>query len=323
MTSKIADKMPISLESGSSPDSHMGETVVLLITTHGALTAEEYQQNVNYFNLPSGITLKRVLVSTPGVCNLLSDADTDRFAEMISTSLDGLINGNNETQNQTINDILGSIVKYDTSTLNETKSEIKKLNQKQKKNNISEEDSLLLEDSKSYITHFNKSFNFNTFSDDEPVIDKFYTRDDLEARGNNWVIKVIGSSKPELKGMDLMTLLSPPTEESNESSITLEEIVDFLKDENDVKTIIIFDFSCSVIYTPDARHPTDRAIRRLRRDTLPLTLKESKKGSKKGSKKNVHNKRKDHNKRKYHNKLKMGGKTKKKKLLKKNTKRRK
>jgi len=312
MTSKIANETPRSLESGSSPDSHMGETVVLLITTHGGLTAEEYQQNVNYFNLPSGITLKRVLVSTPGVCNLLSDTDTDRFAKMISNSLDGLINDNDEKQDQTINEILGSIVKHDTSALHETKSEIKKLKQKQIKGNISENDTSLLGDYKSYITHFDKSFNFNTFSDSEPVADKFYTRDDLAAEGNNWVIKVIGSSKPELIGMDLMTRLSPPTEESNESSITLEEIVDFLKYENDVKTIIIFDFSCSVIYTPEVQYITPRATRRLRRGTLPLI--ESKKGSKKGSKKN---------KRKNHNTLRIGGKTKKKKMLKKNTKRRK
>jgi hypothetical protein len=55
--SKITDTMPRSLESVSSPHSHRGETVVLLITTHGGLIAEEYQQDVNSFAIPSDTTL--------------------------------------------------------------------------------------------------------------------------------------------------------------------------------------------------------------------------------------------------------------------------
>ena len=303
MTSEITDTMPRSLDSVSSPHSHRGETVVLLITTHGTFyTVDEYQQDVTYFDLPSDTTLKRVLVSTPGVCNLLSDSDTDRFAKMISESMNGLLNDNNETQDQTIKEILDSIEKYDMSTLHETQIEFKKLKQKQKQTNgnISEENTSLLEDYENYLRHFDNSFNFNIFKSGEHVADKFYTRDDLEAGGNNWVIKVIGSSKPELQGMDLMTHLSPPTEESNDSSITLEEIVDFLKKEHNVETIIIFDFSCSVILTEDFKKPSDRATRRFRRNFIQLT-----EGSRKGSREK---------------KLTMGGKTKKRRIVKKNKK---
>ena len=250
-----------------------------------------------------------MLVSTPGVCNLLSDADTVRFAEMIRISLDGLINVNNETQNKTINEILGSIKKCDMSALHETQSAVKNLKQKQIKGNINEEDTSLLEDYKNYLTHLGNSFNFNIFESGQYMADKVYSRDNLEEGDNYWVIKVIGSSKPELQGMDLMTHLNLPTEESDETSesdktsiLTLQEIVDFLE-KNNVKTIIIFDLSCSVLYTPDFKTLSKRAESRLRRGMILPT---------KG--------------REVPNKLIMGGKTKKKKMVrknKKNTKRRK
>jgi hypothetical protein len=94
MTSKIPD---------------WGETVVLLITTHGSIIAEEDGLEVKKFTVPDGITVKRGLVSAPGECNLASDSELTAFAGILSTFINSLKDNNDEIQNKTINLIMNVI----------------------------------------------------------------------------------------------------------------------------------------------------------------------------------------------------------------------
>ena len=148
MTSKIkSTTTPISLKPVPQDVSDWGKTVVLLITTHGAIIQEEDMKPVNTFVVPDGITIKRGLVGVPGVCNFLSDDDIEPISNLINEGRTGLINDNSETQSETMIKIMNSIKKFDTDLLDEMRTQMDDLIKKKKenKNFINEDEELLTE----------------------------------------------------------------------------------------------------------------------------------------------------------------------------------
>ena len=246
MTSKIkSTTTPISLKPVPQDVSDWGKTVVLLITTHGAIIQEEDMKPVNTFVVPDGITIKRGLVGVPGVCNFLSDDDIEPISNLINEGRTGLINDNSETQSETMIKIMNSIKKFDTDLLDEMRTQMDDLIKKkeEKKNftkedeDFTNEDEDLLTEIVDYINNFDKGFQFNIFESSERILNKRYQ--DEPDNKNNWFIKVINSKVDSVEGIELMSYL-------HKTEITLQEIVDFLKTK-EVKTIIIFDLSCSII----------------------------------------------------------------------------
>jgi hypothetical protein len=244
MTSKIPD---------------WGETVVLLITTHGSIIAEEDGLEVKKFTVPDGITVKRGLVSAPGECNLASDSELTAFAGILSTFINSLKDNNDEIQNKTINLIMNVIRMHYNKLLPNRKQIVADLSKELSKTNtnISKDDTELLA-YKGYVRQFDKGFNVNIFEPGDIMSNKLYTRTNDESVGNTLVIKVI-KGKNEGEGINLLPYLAEQNT-NDKTSVTLEEIVNYFKKEG-VEKVIIFDLSCSNMITPSGKEISERAKR--------------------------------------------------------------
>jgi hypothetical protein len=256
--------IPTSLVSDSS-SYYWGETVVLFVSTHGSMIKEEYKQSINKFIVPDGITVKRGSISTPGECHFVDFQISDCF-DSVKMAMNELKSNNDEIQNETIIKIMEEFRRIDESvSMEEQLSELKK---KEKKGTLSEREKEELRYINSYLIQLPKGYTFDTFSPGDIMVNKVYTRNNERPSliRNDFVIKVVENEKGD--GIDLMSMSL--LRKQTGSSITLREIVKFLKKKG-VKTIIIFDLTCSAILSPDGDHlnaTTDgqRTIRGLRNE---------------------------------------------------------
>jgi hypothetical protein len=225
-----------------------GDTVVLLITTHGAIITEKKGKSkkdnlkVNTFSVPEGMTIKRGSVSAHGSCTMLNEKETIGFSGMMRRFVPQL--EDSATQDKFIYGIMSAIHRHHTTLLHESQEILAETDDTDTKNNR------YLKNMIDYVTHFDEAFNIDVFHSGKPMFNKLYQRTNSEAKGNNWVIKAIN----ETDGIDLLTHIRPQTR--GDSVITLEDIVLFLKS-NKVKTIILFDLSCSSMITPDFKDIED------------------------------------------------------------------
>ena len=289
----IEDTIPKKYKSASLSD--WGKTVVLFVTTHGQIIKQPGE--LETFTIPTGITLKRVLVGTPGECNIVFQEHVNGYARLINTFISELKSDNPDTQNQTIVTVLNSIKRYDTRLIADKEETISHLLKEQKKGTISEEDTVILRDTQTYIHQFDKGFQFNIFNSGEKVLDKKYSRENPTATRNDWVIKVMGVAGD----LDLLEYLRTQTRRG-ESLITLGNIVNYLKEKN-AETIILFDLSCSNIVSSTGEELDPREMRILRRsmyddNKLKLGGKTRKQKRYKKNKKNKKNKKRSRKTRK-------------------------
>jgi hypothetical protein len=269
--------IPTSLASNSS--SYWGETVVLFVSTHGNMIKEEYKQNVNKFIIPEGITVKRGSISTPGECHFIDFQVSDYF-DSVKMAMNELKSNNDKIQNEAIIKMMQEFRRIDhiddSDYMEERLSELKKI---EKKGTLSEREEEELRYLNSYLIQLPKGYAFDTFTPGDRMVNKVYKRNNKDVRltRNDFVIKFVENEKGD--GIDLMSLLKKQPDKDSSitlrdsySSITLREIVIFLRN-NGVKTIIIFDLTCSAILTPDGRHLNatqdgQRTIRILRQRIL-------------------------------------------------------
>jgi len=312
--------IPTSLTSDSS-SYYWGETVVLFISTHGAMIKEEYKQSINTFIVPDGITVKRGSISTPGECHYVG-FQISRCFDRVKTDMHELKSNDDEIQNEAIDKIMKEFRRIDDDENRESlKLELSELKKKKKTDPyFNERDEQQLQYLNSYLIQLPKGYTFDTFSPGETMVNKVYTRNtqDVRSTRNDMVIKVVENDKGA--GIDLMSLLRPQTDtitlRENEKgdgidwmklltkqtdSITLREIVIFFKKKG-VKTIIIFDLTCSAMVSPDGRHLNatsngQRTIRRLRREMLKEPKEFNKLGNNLGGKKTKKRRRGNKNKK--------------------------
>lgn len=225
-----------------------GDTVVLLITTHGAIITEKKGKSkkdnlkVNTFSVPEGMTIKRGSVSAHGSCTMLNEKETIGFSGMMRRFVPQL--EDSATQDKFIYGIMSAIHRHHTTLFHESQEILAETDDTDTKNNR------YLKNMIDYVRHFDEAFNIDVFHSGDPLFNKLYQRTNSEAKGNNWVIKAIN----ETDGIDLLTHIRPQTR--GDSVITLEDIILFLKS-NKVKTIILFDLSCSSMITPDFKDIED------------------------------------------------------------------
>jgi hypothetical protein len=283
--------IPTSLASNSS-SYYWGETVVLFVSTHGSMIKEEYKQSINKFIVPDGITVKRGSISTPGECHYVGFQVSDYF-DSVKMAMNELKSNNDEIQNEAMTKIMKGFRRIDNGENNDDsdsmEGQLSELKKKEKKGTLSESEKKDLRYLNSYLIQLPKGYAFDTFSPGEIMVNKVYTRNtkDVRSTRNDMVIKVVENEKGD--GIDLMSLLRKKTDSitlrenekgdgidwmtllrNQNDSITLREIVKFLKKKG-VKTIIIFDLTCSAILSPDGRHLNEtpegqRTIRSLRRE---------------------------------------------------------
>jgi hypothetical protein len=263
------------------------KTIILSFTTHGGII-QESSEDVELFSVPEGMTIKRVSISTPGECNLLSSDDADDYINLIYDHKNDLISDNDLLQNKTIENLVDIIknANYE-GPIQYVKDKVKELRQASKRIRLDTEHKDTLNTYTRYLNNLNKSFTIKKFDSGTEIYNKMFTRWNEDKTKYDWSIQVIN-----IQGLpDLLSYLKLQTRRG-ESVITLKEIIYFLKSKG-VENIIIFDFSCSNLMDNERNELIDeRAVRRYRRDIIKMNYggKKSKKSrkSKKSKKSKKH-----------------------------------
>jgi len=229
------------------------ETIILLVTTHGEIILNK-EGELPKFVVPNDMTIIRSLSSVVGECNIVNPDMVNDYSKIIKKKMKYLSSNKINDKITGVERVTQDIRNIDISELPNIVSDIKTLNE-----NSSEDD---LNIYKGYNYNIDKAHTITIIGPGKEIINKKYTRTDNEATKYDWIIKAMNlPGEPEL-----LKYLTRPNRVGGESTITLNEIVNFLKSKG-VKTIIIFDISCSNIRDSEMSEISEREARRFRKQT--------------------------------------------------------
>ena len=266
------------------------ETVIIAVTTHGTTSTfinADKKLSAPTFELPPGMTLRKISAVAPGVCNFIHTPDADEYIQEIISWVKKL------KPKEIIKEDIGSKV---ASYLREEDYEneyipiskvLQRIKRKQSRKFFQDEehenpDKELVR----YLDNWDKSYQQGTYSNpvkrlrsstmNPPrtrVLNKIYARtNSTEQFEGVWDFKIIALNV--LGYPDIMTEMVGRTHIGT-SLIQLDEIVDFLHDKG-VKNIILIDLSCSSFYD----EVDDATVRLLQRELLSKGLHGGSKRSK-------------------------------------------
>jgi hypothetical protein len=217
----LATKLATNTASNSS-SYNWGETVVLFVSTHGAMIKEKYKQSINKFIVPDGITVKRGSISTPGECHLVDFQISDCF-DSVKMAMNKLKSDNDEMQNKAMIQIMEEFRMIDEK--DSMKGWLSELKKREKKSILDEREEEDLRYLNSYLIQLPKGYTFDTFTPGNYMVNKFYNRNAADAlpTQNDMVIKLVENEKGE--GIDLMSLITliRKKKQKQTDSITLRE----------------------------------------------------------------------------------------------------
>lgn len=271
------------------------ETVILAVTTHGTIptiiTADR-TRNASTFELPEGMTLKKVSAVAPGVCNIMHTMDADEYIEDIINWAKTL--KPRELLKPEIGSEVASYLKEEDYE-NEYIPILKQIQRFKRKQNrkislTREEDDVPGKEYIQYLDNWNKGYKKGEYSNpvkrlrssiiNPPktrVLNKIYARENsTEQFEGVWDFQIIALNV--LGYPDIMREMTGRSHKDS-SMLTLEEIVKFLHDKG-VKNIIIIDLSCSS-FDDQYDDIDDRTVRILQRELLSKGLHGGKKKIKK------------------------------------------
>lgn len=221
--------------------------ILLSVTTHGLLKSkksEKMGRTVNTFVIPEGIKLIKMNIATMGECNFMAPQTVVEYTKLIKRYEPYILRKGKD--DKTIERKIESIAKLiqtkeQKEELSSIKSEMIDLLKKKKQGqHMTEDEKYKVEDMERFLSAYDKSYNVSIFNPGESTINKSYKRSNIEANKFDWIIKVIN-----LKGQpDLLPYMIRQTRRG-ESQITLEQLVNFLK-EKGVEEIFLIDFSCAL-----------------------------------------------------------------------------
>jgi hypothetical protein len=268
------------------------ETVILAVTTHGEIptfiTADRMHAPVT-FELPEGMTLKKVSAVAPGVCNIMHTIDADEYIQDIINWVKTL-----KPKELLTEDIGSEVASYlkEEDYENEYIPISRKIqdNRRKKNRNFAHEDDDEDDDKElvRYLDNWNKNYKQGSYSNPAKrlrsstknpprteVLNKFYARkNDSELFRGVWDFQIIALNVVGYP--DIMREIEGRSHKGS-SSVFLDEIVTFLHDKG-VKNIILIDLSCSS-FDDEYNEMDDRTIRLLQRELLSKGLHGGKKKS--------------------------------------------
>lgn len=209
--------------------------IVLTVTTHGEILLNP-DGTAKTFTLPQGITLTKVSVSAPGVCNVTSPDD-------LATIIDRIIELWKSPRNR--ND-------WRVTDAREIMAEIQSGITKE----VTERRGPENPDWDAFVHHADKAQSVVKYGPGQQVVEKLFSRTAAEDKKSRHDFKILALNVPGYP--DMMATMMGKT---GAGSITLSSLVNGLKN-NNINHITLFDFSCSVMEAPE------RAIRSIRRDLL-------------------------------------------------------
>lgn len=274
------------------------ETVVLFITTHGGII-KRTDDSLMTLNIPEGMRVIRTLSSIPGECNITNEDSVEIQSNLINKNMNSLTSKQFSRQLNAAKKVLEGIRKEDLSpeSFKPIEEETKLLSRKRQRleqqnkypyisqvdNEDSDDDTDYYNQSRiysGYIYGIDRAHKLNVFESGQKMLDKQYSRENVEATSTNWIIKIMNiPGQPDILRF-LKRQLKPRTEKQVEMSyaqsqtkISLSEIINFLRDKG-VKTLIIFDVSCSNIFmeNTDNEEVSEAESRLLRRRIIEEKL---------------------------------------------------
>ena len=246
-------------------------TIILLITTHGEVRLDE-KGEVQKFTIPKDMTIIRSMSSVIGECNIITETMINDYIKSVNNNFKYLLDtANLPKQMLGVNLVTKDIRSIDTEHL---------------PTNILQEikvgENIELDIYKRYNYGFDRAHTIKVVTGNEEIMNKIYLRtSDERPTEYDWVIKPLNlEGQPELLNYFTSYLNRPKRGKVNEK-ITLENIVEFLYSKG-VKTIIIFDLSCTNIRDQEGYDISEREVRNKRRKLQ--NMRELKLGGKKKSK---------------------------------------
>jgi hypothetical protein len=246
-------------------------TIILLITTHGEVRLDE-KGEVQKFTIPKDMTIIRSMSSVIGECNILSEPMINDYIKSVNNNFKYLLDtANLPKQMLGVNLVTKDIRSIDTEHLPTNILQEIKVGEKRD-----------LDIYKRYNYGFDRAHTIKVVTGNEEIMNKIYSRTSVERPTEyDWVIKPLNlEGQPELLNYFTSYLNRPKRGKVNEI-ITLENIVEFLYSKG-VKTIIIFDISCTTIRDQEGYDISEREVRNKRRKLQ--NMRELKLGGKKKSK---------------------------------------
>jgi hypothetical protein len=256
------------------------ETIVISVTSHGVIIIDNNTNKPLTFSVPSDMKIIKLSAVTPGVCNLTHPSDVDDFIKQVIKKVNNPTEMTKLTNDPII--YLETLAKLYKTIEEDTFAETVK-----EKN--PDYDFKIRDD---YLHHRNKSYNITQYESGNLIINKEYIRNNrTELNTGAWdfqinVLNVTGV--PDL----FNEILGVRTYQNVNSTITLQQIVDFVKTKG-VKQLIILDLSCANFETNVSDFFfTNRQERAIRRDIFKSGLNGGKRKNKKTKK---YNKKKQKN----------------------------
>ena len=209
--------------------------IVLTVTTHGEILLNP-DGTAKTFTLPDGITLTKVSVSAPGVCNVTSPGDLaeimDRIIELWKSP-----RNRNDWRVADARKVMAEVQRGITKEVTERRGP-----------ENPEWDA--------FVHHADKAQSVVKYGPGQQVVEKQFSRTAAEEKKYPHDFKILALNFPGYPDM-MSTMMG----KAGAGSITLSSLVNGLKN-NNINHITLFDFSCSVMEAPE------RAIRSIRRDLL-------------------------------------------------------
>jgi hypothetical protein len=242
------------------------KSVIVAITCHGNIIVNKEDNEPKLYEIPDDMKIIKLSAVTIGVCNLTIPEDIDEFIETILDDLkknkkkiNKSLKTNPESYVKSIADLYQTI---ESETVHDTFKASPDSNTQLRND---------------YIHHRNKSYKIVTYDKSHPyIINKEYIRNNsTEQNSSKWdygIYCLNVEGKP-----DLITKIKGRSYMRKDTSIYLEDIVEYLR-KNGVKEIILLDMSCSSYeYENSSANVDDRSSRKIRLNMIKRTLNGGKK----------------------------------------------
>jgi len=249
------------------------ETVLLTVTSHGLTKYNDDSKKVITFNVPPDMKIIKLSAVAPGVCNLTEPESLDKTIEHIVKKINKPIEFNKLLRDpiRYLEELTVLIKSNEDETITET------INDKTPDFDIKIRDD--------YVHHRNKSYTIIEYNSNDPIINKDYVRNNrTELNRGAWDFQISALNASEVGKPDLFNEITQRrTYRDTDTTITLEQIVNFLKSK-EVKQIIIIDLSCANFESETGDELNNREERILRRDISKTGLNGGKRKNKKTQK---------------------------------------
>jgi hypothetical protein len=270
------------------------ETVILAVTMHGVIPTfitEDRKQTAFTFELPEGMTLKKVSAVAPGVCNIMHTIDAEEYIQYIINWVKTL--KPKELLTEDIGSEVASYLKeedYENEYIPISR-EIQRFKQKQSRKFSQDKDDDGKPDKEliRYLDNWDKNYKQGSYSNPAKrlrssiknpprtrVLNKMYARrNDSEQFRGVWDFQIIALN---VVGYPDIVREIEGRSHKGSSSVFLYDIVTFLHDKG-VKNIILIDLSCSSFDSFDDEYYEidDKTARLLQRELLSKGLHGGKK----------------------------------------------